>query len=123
MTTETKPCEYCGTSLTEYGANATDGTHHFAAQCREYVHATLRSYRRELSDYRGLVDDLLTVWQGYAETQCASAEGCRRQVLAERAQCMLDVKLALKNPKTITWPDGHMRSLFPVAHVNPEKTK
>lgn len=40
-------CEYCGTTLTEDGANATDGTHHFAAQCREYVFAALRSYRQE----------------------------------------------------------------------------
>lgn len=41
-------CEYCGTTLDEDGNNATDGSHHFVAQCREYVFAALRSYKREL---------------------------------------------------------------------------
>jgi hypothetical protein len=47
-----KDCEYCGSMLTDDGANATDGTHHFAAQCREYVHAALRSYKRDLAAER-----------------------------------------------------------------------
>lgn len=45
-------CEYCGTTLTEDGANATDGSHHYVAQCREYVHAALRSYKREAGALR-----------------------------------------------------------------------
>ena len=74
--------------------------------------------RAGTADFRGLVTDLLTVWQAYAEGQFANAEGTKRLVLAERAQCMLDVKLALEHPQTIEWPDGHPRK---VPCVSPEK--
>ena len=45
-------CEYCGSRLTADECNVTDGTRHFTAQCREYVHAALRSYKRENAGLR-----------------------------------------------------------------------
>lgn len=84
------------------------------------LEAELRSVRAEVAadvaarsaskdDYRALVDDLLTVWQGYTDGQFAKATGSKRLVLADRSQTFLDVKMALQHPKTIEWPEGHPR--------------
>ena len=51
-------CEYCGTELDEDGCVESDipavngPSLHTASQCREYVHATLRTYQREIAELR-----------------------------------------------------------------------
>ena len=52
------PCEYCGSSLNDDGANATDGTHHYAAQCREYVKAACMAYAKENAALRSALREI-----------------------------------------------------------------
>lgn len=57
------PCDYCGTMLDEDDCVESDipavngPMLHTASQCREYVHAALRSYKRELGAARVSLED------------------------------------------------------------------
>lgn len=58
----THPCEYCGTMLDENDEVESNipacgpRMAHYAAQCREYVYAALRSYKAELATTKARLD-------------------------------------------------------------------
>lgn len=87
----------------------------------ESIAGDLATALAELCEFRSLVDDVLTVWQGYAEHQFKTATGMQRAIVADKAQTFLDLKLALEHPKTIVWPDGHPRKAL--AKMSPTKSK
>lgn len=78
-------CEYCGTPLTEDGANATDGSHHYAAQCLEYAHAAMRAYKRESIDADERISDLETEMSTMVSARDLTIRDLRAALAAERA--------------------------------------
>jgi len=78
---ELHPCEYCGTMLDENGevesniAACGPRMHHYASQCREYVHAAKESYKKQADGLAGLATHL----QSELDT-------LRRELAEERAR-------------------------------------